>query len=47
MNPGGLRALGNNLYAETETSGEPLVGTPGSNGFGEINQDILNHRMLI
>lgn len=41
MNPSGLKAMGNNLYAETETSGDPLIGTPGTNGFGEINQGYL------
>jgi flagellar basal-body rod protein FlgG len=38
MNPGGLEAVGNNLYLETQASGEPIYGTPGSNGFGEIQQ---------
>jgi flagellar basal-body rod protein FlgG len=41
MNPGGLKAIGNNLYTETETSGAPLLGTPGADGFGEINQGYL------
>ncbi len=41
MNPGGLRALGDNLYAETTESGTPVVGAPGSDGFGEINQGYL------
>ena len=41
INPGGLKALGNNLYEETETSGAPILGTPGSNGFGVIQQGFL------
>jgi flagellar basal-body rod protein FlgG len=41
VNPGGLKALGNNLYEETEASGAPILGTPGSNGFGEIQQGFL------
>ncbi len=41
VNPGGLLALGDNLYAETQVSGAPLLGTPGQNGFGEIHQGYL------
>ncbi len=41
MNPGGLKALGDNLYSETEASGRPIIGTPASNGFGELNQGFL------
>ena len=41
LNPGGLKALGNNLYEETEASGAPIIGTPGSNGFGEVQQGFL------
>jgi len=41
MNAGGLKALGDNLYAETEASGIPIYGTGGENGFGEINQGYL------
>lgn len=41
MNPGGLKALGNNLYAQTESSGVPIIGTPGKDGFGDINQGYL------
>ncbi|OGU33898.1 MAG: flagellar basal-body rod protein FlgG [Ignavibacteria bacterium GWB2_35_6b] len=41
VNPGGLKALGNNLYEETESSGAPILGTPGSNGFGELQQGFL------
>ena len=41
INPGGLKALGDNLYAETPESGTPIVGTPGADGFGEIHQGYL------
>ncbi len=41
LNPGGLKAIGNNLYEETNSSGTPIYGTPGLNGFGEINQGYL------
>jgi flagellar basal-body rod protein FlgG len=41
MNPGGLEAIGNNLYVETPASGNPIYGTPGANGFGEIQQGYL------
>jgi len=32
----GLQPLGNNAYAETTASGQPLVGTPGSGSFGTL-----------
>ncbi len=41
INPGGLKALGDNLYAETTESGAPLIGTPGATGFGEVHQGYL------
>ncbi len=41
MNPGGLTALGDNLYAQTESSGTPIIGSPDQNGFGSINQGYL------
>ncbi|MBZ0199489.1 MAG: flagellar basal-body rod protein FlgG [Ignavibacteriaceae bacterium] len=41
MNPAGLKALGDNLYAETDASGQPILGTPGSEGFGEMAQGFL------
>lgn len=41
INPAGLKALGDNLYAETEASGQPVSGTPGSTGFGEVHQGYL------
>ncbi len=41
VNPGGLMALGDNLYGETEASGAPILGQPGQEGFGELNQGFL------
>ncbi len=41
MNPGGLTALGDNLYAQTESSGTPIIGSPDQNGFGSVNQGYL------
>ncbi len=38
INPAGLRALGENLYAETPASGAPLLETPGHGSAGEILQ---------
>ena len=41
LNPGGLDAIGDNLYVETSGSGAPITGIPGSNGFGEVIQGYL------
>ena len=41
VNPAGLKSLGDNLYAETSSSGQPLIGTPGSDGYGEVHQGFL------
>ncbi|MGN3964544.1 flagellar basal-body rod protein FlgG [Burkholderia gladioli] len=38
VNPEGLQALGQNLFAETTSSGVPNVTTPGLNGAGKLNQ---------
>ncbi len=38
INPGGLSALGKNLFAPTAASGDAATGTPGTDGFGTINQ---------
>jgi len=40
-NPAGLKSLGRNLYAETDTSGEAVTGTPGEEGLGTIAQGFL------
>jgi flagellar basal-body rod protein FlgG len=41
VNPGGLTALGDNLYGETQASGTPMLSAPGKDGFGEVNQGFL------
>lgn len=40
-NPAGLSALGRNIFAETSTSGTPISGTPGSEGYGTLSQGFL------
>jgi flagellar basal-body rod protein FlgG len=41
INPGGLDAVGHNLYKETPASGTAELGTPASDGFGELQQGSL------
>ncbi len=41
INPAGLHALGDNLYLNTNASGDPIVGTPGLNGFGQLAQGFI------
>jgi flagellar basal-body rod protein FlgG len=39
QNPGGLNSIGQNLFAATAASGDPIVGTPGgAEGLGTIQQ---------
>jgi len=38
VNPGGLFALGKNLYRPTAASGDPVEGNPGEEGYGTIAQ---------
>jgi flagellar basal-body rod protein FlgG len=38
INPAGLQSLGQNLYAQTASSGTPVTSTPGINGTGLLNQ---------
>jgi len=40
-NPGGLRAVGSNLFEATPGSGDPEVGVPGVDGLGGISQGFL------
>ena len=40
-NEGGLQAIGDNLFLETEASGGAIVATPGSAGFGTVQQGFL------
>ena len=41
INPQGLKAIGNNLFRETDASGDPIVGTPGLDGIGNVSQGML------
>ncbi|MDR3077021.1 MAG: flagellar basal-body rod protein FlgG [Synergistaceae bacterium] len=41
INPAGLRSIGRNLFLETGASGAPVVGNPGDEGFGTIEQRTL------
>lgn len=41
INPAGLLAMGNNVYAETAGSGAPLDGVGGEGGFGAVEQSML------
>jgi flagellar basal-body rod protein FlgG len=42
LNPGGLNAVGNNIYLATTASGQPVIGTPGgSEGLGTLLQGQL------
>ena len=40
-NPGGLSALGGNLFAQTPASGEPQPSRPGEGGVGTLAQGFL------
>jgi len=40
-NPGGLKPGGSNIYYQTAESGQPVSGTPGVGGFGEITPSSL------
>jgi flagellar basal-body rod protein FlgG len=41
INPEGLLRLGENLFAETDSSGAPLLDNPGQNGMGVLRQGAL------
>ncbi|MFP4258035.1 MAG: flagellar basal-body rod protein FlgG [Desulfovermiculus sp.] len=40
-NPAGLKSIGQNLHMETPTSGQPITGVPGEDGFGTLAQNYL------
>lgn len=40
-NKAGLEAVGQNLFLETEASGAPIVGNPNADGYGRIEQGVL------
>jgi flagellar basal-body rod protein FlgG len=41
INPAGLHSLGDNLYIETDSSGQPVEGTPGIDGLGVLRQGFV------
>ncbi len=41
INPAGLEPKGQNLYAETASSGTPNAGAPGQNGLGSVQQGFV------
>jgi len=41
INPGGLKALGKNLFQQTASSGEPTTGNPSTEGLGTVAQGFL------
>lgn len=41
VNPGGLEAIGQNLFKQTAASGTPFQGTPGTDGLGLIHQGYI------
>ena len=43
VNPAGLQAIGSNLFLETASSGDPITGTPGENGLGQVKQGMLEN----
>jgi flagellar basal-body rod protein FlgG len=43
INPGGLSAIGKNLFITTGASGEATTGNAGTDGFGTINQGFLEN----
>lgn len=41
VNPAGLQALGDNLFIQTDASGDPLTGVPGEAAMGSLAQGFL------
>lgn len=41
INPAGLHSLGDNLYASTNASGDPIAGVAGQNGMGQLRQGFI------
>ena len=41
INPAGLRAMGDRVFVQTDSSGEPIVGNPGEDGMPEIQQGAI------
>ncbi|GLS26086.1 flagellar basal-body rod protein FlgG [Marinibactrum halimedae] len=43
INPAGLQSIGGNLFYETVASGNPIAGTPGEAGLGDLLQGTLEN----
>ncbi|WP_028585495.1 flagellar basal-body rod protein FlgG [Desulfogranum mediterraneum] len=43
INDAGLVAIGRNLFRETESSGTATIGTPGSDGYGQLLQGFVEN----
>ncbi|EZP80142.1 MULTISPECIES: flagellar basal-body rod protein FlgG [Novosphingobium] len=41
INQAGLEAIGDNLFKETGSSGQPIVSTPGQPGYGTLSQGFI------
>jgi flagellar basal-body rod protein FlgG len=41
INPAGLHSMGDNLYIETDSSGQPVEGNPGVDGLGILRQGFV------
>jgi flagellar basal-body rod protein FlgG len=41
INPAGLHSMGDNLFVETDSSGQPVEGIPGIDGLGNIRQGFV------
>ncbi len=41
INPAGLHSMGDNLYIETDSSGQPVEGIPGIDGLGKLRQGFV------
>jgi flagellar basal-body rod protein FlgG len=41
INPAGLHSMGDNLYMETDSSGQPVEGIPGIDGLGILRQGFV------
>jgi flagellar basal-body rod protein FlgG len=43
INPGGLEAIGDNLFVETTASGPPILGNAGEDGVGGLLQGYVEN----
>ncbi len=43
INPAGLETIGDNLYKQSQASGDPVIGNPGETNFGTLLQGTLEN----